>query len=1299
MKLRITLRARLVMLVLAAIVPLLGLSVFRAWLNADAAIELALTDLRLAVSLAALSQQRGTETVRQVLTVITNAPVIREGKPDPCNRYLGELGRLIPSYANLGIVGTDGYSSCHGHGSGNGAATYLGDRAYFRDAVSRRSFVAGQYIVGRFTGKPAIPFALPVLDARGRVSFVAYAALDLTEMARSIAAIEVPPGVSLGIHDRSGTLLAGTPNVPLRIGQKAASPVLLEAVRTMGTGVREGLDGAGRQRLWAFMPSSPQPEAAFIVAASMDRSLVVGPSLRQLELEIAVLALLAFLGGWLAWGMAGRAIVRPTTKILAVTSQLQQGRLDARISLNPHDSSGEFSEIATGINRMADSLQAQREAQKAELASSRMARQRLRDAQRLGRIGYWQYDLSTQWVWWSDEVYDLLGLEPGQLDSSYQALLQRIHPDDRAAFDAARDAAVQSGTALDQEFRIITAAGAVRWIHLIGRVHGPDEGGPPTHRSGVIQDITERHEAQAQRRLLETCIAHLNDIVIITEGEPVRGVGRRTVFVNDAFERITGYRREEVLGQSLLFLNGPDTDRAVLDRIRVERNKRQRVWAELINYTRGGKPFWVEFDSMPVADSTGKLTHWVTVGRDRTERKQAEQALRDSEQRYAALFEAAPVPMWVFDVATHQFLAVNRAAIKSYGYSAEEFRSMTIFDIHPESEFGHLRQTLAEQVRWRKGAWQHRRKDGSVFPAEVFSKSVQHAGRAARFVVALDISEQVKAEKDVAEHLSTLQRAADAAQAITWHQTLKGALQEVADQARGVIGAHQAVVNLHKGNDAWAWDSNTRSLSDKYACYRDLQHGLDGSGIYALVCETNRSMRLTQAELEAHPRWRGFGSYAGRHPPMRGWLAVPLVGHDGRNIGLLQLSDKFEGEFTQQDEYVALELAQLASAALENARLIEEVGQLNTGLEQKVAERTAALTRQEAKFRALSDQAPQVIWTADSRGAVKYLNRAWLDLVGGKAEDWLGGKWYGAVHPEDLPVVNENWRVASSDLSLFSGTRRVRARDGSYHTMAYRGSPVLDEQGKVLFWVGIDADITEVKAVEAALRLANQELQSFSYSVSHDLRSPLNTISGFSQLLAKQLDVSGNDKLRHYLSRIQAGTAQMGQLIADLLALSQVLRVTLHHEVVDLSAMARSITDDLQAQPGKRQVALRIDSGLQAQADAGLLRVVLENLLGNAWKFSAQQAQAEISVGQTLDAAGEPVFFVRDNGVGFDMAYADKLFTPFQRLHAVTEFAGTGIGLATVRRVIERHGGRLWADAAPGRGATFFFTLPRRTLP
>ena len=819
----------------------------------------------------------------------------------------------------------------------------------------------------------------------------------------------------------------------------------------------------------------------------------------------------------------------------------------------------------------------------------------------------------------------------------------------------------------------------------------------------VVEDVTEEEALRAaaleSERRFRDLVQGLD--AIVWEGE-ASGEDLRFTFVSRRAEAILGFPAERWLTEPDFWkdrVHPDDLDavsgfcRRILEYGGGSHGEGAAWEVEFRMQAADGRMVWFHNRARQAAIPAGSRPSGVMT--DITERKQAKQALIDSEQRYAALFEAAPVPMYVFANDSKQFLAVNPAAIQGYGYSAEEFLSMTLFDIHDPAQHDLVRQKLAEDVPRRQGTWRYRRKDGSVFSAVAVSQAVEYAGRAARFVVAPDVTAQVQAEKEVAEHLFTLQRAADAAQAITWHQTLKGTLQEVADQARGVIGAHMAVVSLHKDND-WSQAINIRSLSDKFATYRGLHQAMDGKGIYALVCETNHAMRLTQAELEAHPRWRGFGSHAGKHPPMRGWLAVPLMARDGKNIGLLQLSDKFEGEFTQTDEYVALELAQLASGAIENARLIEEVSQLNSGLEQKVAERTAALTRQEAMFRALSDQAPQVIWTADPRGIVTYLNRAWFELAGGKAEDWLGGgKLYGAVHPEDLAAVKANWQVVSADLSLFSGTRRLRAKDGSYHTMAYRASPVLDEQGKVLFWVGIDADITEMKAVEMALRLANQELQSFSYSVSHDLRSPLNTISGFSQLLAKQLGGSGNDKLRHYLSRIQAGAAQMGQLIADLLALSQVSRATLHHETVDLSALARSIADDLQAHRGERQVALQIESGLQAQADAGLVRVVLENLLSNAWKFSGQQARAEISVGHTLDAAGEPVFFVRDNGAGFDMAYADKLFTPFQRLHAADEFAGTGIGLATVKRVIERHGGRLWADAAPGRGATFFFTLPK----
>jgi light-regulated signal transduction histidine kinase (bacteriophytochrome) len=174
--------------------------------------------------------------------------------------------------------------------------------------------------------------------------------------------------------------------------------------------------------------------------------------------------------------------------------------------------------------------------------------------------------------------------------------------------------------------------------------------------------------------------------------------------------------------------------------------------------------------------------------------------------------------------------------------------------------------------------------------------------------------------------------------------------------------------------------------------------------------------------------------------------------------------------------------------------------------------------------------------------------------------------------------------------------------------MSYRASPVLDEQGEVAFWVGIDADITEIKAIEAALRLSNHELEAFSYSVSHDLRSPLNTVDGFSRLLAKQLGADAGDKVTHYLSRIQAGVAQMGQLIEDLLSLAQVSRAPLSNKVVDLSALARSIMDEWQSRDPDRKAVVSIEKGLKAHGDARLVRVVMENLLGNAWKFSSHEA-------------------------------------------------------------------------------------------
>jgi two-component system, NtrC family, sensor kinase len=225
----------------------------------------------------------------------------------------------------------------------------------------------------------------------------------------------------------------------------------------------------------------------------------------------------------------------------------------------------------------------------------------------------------------------------------------------------------------------------------------------------------------------------------------------------------------------------------------------------------------------------------------------------------------------------------------------------------------------------------------------------------------------------------------------------------------------------------------------------------------------------------------------------------------------------------------------------------------------------------------------------------------------------------------------------------------------------------------------------------AELEAKNEELESFSYAVAHDLRAPLRSIDGFGLALLEDYAEKLDDDGKQYLAYVRESAQQMSQLIDDMLALSQVTRGEFERAPVDLTRIARSVSSELHRAAPDRQVDFLVADGLTAEGDGRLMTIALENLLGNAWKYTGTRERARIEVGQAKD---EPrTFFVRDNGAGFDMAYAAKLFGMFQRLHAKSEFEGTGIGLATVQRVIRRHGGRIWADAAVGQGATFFFTL------
>lgn len=415
-------------------------------------------------------------------------------------------------------------------------------------------------------------------------------------------------------------------------------------------------------------------------------------------------------------------------------------------------------------------------------------------------------------------------------------------------------------------------------------------------------------------------------------------------------------------------------------------------------------------------------------------------------------------------------------------------------------------------------------------------------------------------------------------------------------------------------------------------------------------------------------------------------IEVELVAANGRRVWVRSLGQPVRDV---DGRIVAVQGAQQDITA--RVRMVEEIRQLNTNLEEKVAERTLQLAQQEALFRTLAEQAPLPFWTVDPSGAATFFSRAWYELVGGAPPRWQGFAWMDLLHPDDVAGTRRNWSRASSTGTVYAGTRRLRAIDGTYHSTVYRAEPIRDARGGVAFWVGIDTDITDILKNEAALRLANAQLEAFAYSVSHDLQSPLQRVLSFGRLLQEELAGLPAGRPHHYLARIMGNAETMAQLMEGLLALAQVSEVNIIRTTVNLSDMATEVLQQLQQDQPQRRVAWSVQPGLAVQGDVRLMRSVLENLLGNAWKFTARTAAPRIALGGS-PALGE--YFVRDNGAGFDMAYADRLFGTFQRLHDAEEFPGTGIGLATVARAISRQGGRIWAQATPGEGATFFFALP-----
>lgn len=1397
------LQSRLALLLVVGLLPVFALVIWSAVGQEKHRTQHASESLFAMAGLSAASVGKTVEATRQLLNAVSSVPSLKvEGLDILCTDFLKNLRGTAQGYTNLGFIGLDGNLQC-GYVP-PGASGYLGDRPYFRKALELDSFQMGEYQIGRLTGQASLNFGMPVRDGQGKARGVAFAALDLRQIGFDLALPQLHE-MSMTLTDRNGIILATNPANSARVGQ--AAPYASRLAQMVGKPAHrmepEETDGVMQFHGVAMIGTAAEP--GLYVVASMPREAIIGPSRRELFLDLLVLAALAAAGLLTARWLGSRTLVIPTRKLL--------GEINAMAGYSGGDEApahrDELAGLAAAFARLAETLrlrQAERDAKELALSDTQ---EKLLTAQTMGKIGNWEIDLVTRHFSASDQTFEIIGQTQRPYSASFKALLKQIHPDDRARAEAVRLQFASSRETHEIELRLICPQG-IRWVHLRGepRRDGEDR---VCGWSGTLQDITERvrhermQEAEGQAlkalslglplsQVLEKVLLGVEMVIpgaiasanLLDEDRLVLGQSIAPSLPAEFSGKFEGlpigegvgscgtaaYRRKVVIVNDISSSSLWTDYRAVAEEFSLRAcwslpvtNPAGAVVATLAVYYRECRT--PEGKDIELVASAAKVVG-IAIERDR---KEAE--LRVSEARLRNTFRSAATGMAITSLKG-RFVEVNESFRRMVGCDEQDIYQMDVQTLTPSADWPRIKASLDDLISGQRESLTGEERLVSANGVQIWTRasaSLLRDGHGLPIAV-IYITEDISQERKAKEALETAQRMLRVASRIsrqgawemevpgrrlTWSEeillildlpcsyvpTLDGALEffvpehrdsilqlldacatqgtpyeaelqvvtaggrriwvrsfgeAVRDAAGTIVKIQGAFQDIDQSKQA---ELQARSLSVRLAS--TLENITDGFVLldvnWTVVFANDRAALLVHRERNAlvgKNHWEEFPDVVGTLVETTYRTAVA----ENRTMHFEFYYESLKAWF-HINAYPTEEGLALYFQDITQRRQTEEQLHLLQSAVSRLND-IVLITKAEP----FDNPGPQIVFVNDAFERRTGYTR---EEVMGKTPRILQGPKTQRHELDRIHAALKEWKPVRAELINYT-------KSGKEFWLELDIVPLADETGWFTHWVAVERDISERKRSQdeilqlnveledrvrrrtLQLESANRDLESFSYSVSHDLRSPLSTINGFAQMLLKSSGDSLDAKGKHYLSRIRFGAEQMGELIDGLLSLAKVSRDVLMVETVDLSHLAKRIARECRSRDSQRNVSVIVQPGLLVRGDAVMLMVVMQNLMGNAWKYTGRVPEARIEVGRVPCESDEAVYFVKDNGVGFDMAYVAKLFGPFQRLHSPSDFVGTGVGLANVKRVIERHGGRVWAEGKVGGGAAFYFTLGTRAV-